>query len=289
VDVNGDGAIDILSGSYSRHEQDMAGLFQVLRGSKDGTFARAEALTGSDGEPLIITAEDVGNRRTMTDRICTRPFAVDFDGDGKLDIVSGNFAGTFALFRGEGQGKFSPKSTWLTANDEPLRASAHSDPFVIDWDGDGDLDLLTGSAEGGAYLFENVGTRKEPKFGKQRTLLEPAGHGGKGVKFGDAHVTAPQSSTRLWADDLNGDGKLDLLIGDMVSLMFVADGLDEASARKGLGEWEQRQRELLESNKPDSSKEEQESFRKAHAQLREERAKIVRDDRTGFVWVMYRK
>ena len=47
------------------------------------------------------------------DRICTRPTAVDLDGDGKLDIVSGNFRGTFHFFAGQGKGKFAPKSTLL--------------------------------------------------------------------------------------------------------------------------------------------------------------------------------
>ena len=54
MDINGDGHPDILSGSYSRMEQAMAGLFQVLYGNADGTFKKAEVLKGTDGEPLII-------------------------------------------------------------------------------------------------------------------------------------------------------------------------------------------------------------------------------------------
>ena len=57
MDLDGDGRRDILSGSYSRMEQAMAGLFQVLYGKADGTFRRAEVLKGTDGEPLIIPAE----------------------------------------------------------------------------------------------------------------------------------------------------------------------------------------------------------------------------------------
>ena len=54
MDLDADGRCDILSGSYSRMEQAMAGLFQVLHGKEDGTFRRAEVLKGTDGEPLII-------------------------------------------------------------------------------------------------------------------------------------------------------------------------------------------------------------------------------------------
>ena len=48
MDLNGDGNIDILSGSYSRHDRDMAGLFQVLWGTGDGGFKKPAVLAGTD-------------------------------------------------------------------------------------------------------------------------------------------------------------------------------------------------------------------------------------------------
>ena len=65
VDLDGNGTSDILSGSYSRMEQPMAGLFQVLWGQADGTFKKAETLNGSDGQPLIIPVEGAGLGRTL--------------------------------------------------------------------------------------------------------------------------------------------------------------------------------------------------------------------------------
>jgi hypothetical protein len=159
VDLDSDGDLDLLSGSYSRAGEDMAGLFQVLWGETDGTFRPAKPLAGSDGSELLMPIR-TGDDRDV-ERICTRPFAADLTGDGKLDIVSGNFAGTFALFRGEGGGKFAPGATWLEADDAPISVPAHGDPFLVDWDGDGDLDLLSGSAQGGAFLFTNLGSRTE--------------------------------------------------------------------------------------------------------------------------------
>src|SRR5688572_32602457 len=124
----------------------MAGLLQVLWGSKDGSFAPAKVLDGSDGKPLVLPGED------DIDRICTRAFAADLDGDAKLDLVIGNFRGTFAFVRGEGQGKFAPQASWIETDGGKLEVGHHGDPFLVDWDGDGDLDLLSGSAQGGAFL-----------------------------------------------------------------------------------------------------------------------------------------
>ena len=105
MDLNEDGHGDILSGSYSRMSQDMAGLFQVLYGKAGGGFAKTEALEGTDGKPLIIPIKD---RSEQTLNICTRPTAVDWDDDGDLDLVVGNFKGTFYVFSGEGKGQFDP-------------------------------------------------------------------------------------------------------------------------------------------------------------------------------------
>ena len=121
MDIDGDGRRDILSGSYSRMTNDMAGLFQVLYGKADGTFRKAEVLKGTDGEPLIIPVKSKpGQGEDWVNNICTRPFAVDWDGDGHLDLVVGTFPGKFYLFKGQGSGKFLPKPEEMKAGDQPL-------------------------------------------------------------------------------------------------------------------------------------------------------------------------
>lgn len=280
MDLDSDGNLDILSGSYSRMENDMAGLFQVLWGEKGGGFRPAKALDGSDGSVLLLPKGE-GVDGPDISRICTRPFAADLDGDGKLDIVAGNFGGTFAFFRGEGAGKFAPGASWLEAGGTRMTVPAHGDPFLIDWDKDGDLDLLSGSAQGGVFLFTNQGSKTEPKFGEMQTLVEQAGHEAQSDQLGDGHLEGPGSSTRVWADDLNGDGKLDLLLGDSVTLYHAAEGVEASVAKEKLGEWRGALSELLEDQPED--------FSQAYEELVKERDVFVTEDSTGFVWVLYQK
>src|SRR5262249_11395880 len=155
-----------------RHDKDMAGLLYVLYGKKDGTFRKAEGLKGTDGEPLIIPTK---GDNELTEKICTRPFAVGWGGDGKLDPVVGNFSGTFYWFKGEGKGKFAPKPELIMADGKPLKLpAAHSDPFVVDWNGDGVPDLLSGCSDGGVYWAKNrAGKGKVPDLAPFEPLIKP--------------------------------------------------------------------------------------------------------------------
>jgi hypothetical protein len=271
VDVNEDGAVDLLSGSYSRMDEDMAGLLQVLWGTKDGAFAPAEALAAENGKPLILPGED------DVDRICTRPCAADLDGDGKLDLVIGNFRGTFAFVHGEGRGKFAAEATWIESQGKKLAVGNHGDPFLVDWDGDGDLDLLSGSAEGGVFLFTNQGSKSRPEFAQPVTLIEPAGYV-ENNELGDAHLAGPSDSTRVVADDLNGDGKLDLLVGDNVTLYYAVEGVSDAVAKQKLAAWREAMKNIKEENYQDE-----------YERIEKERDQFVLEERTGFVWVYYQK
>ena len=212
----------------------MAGLFQVLRGKEDGTFKKAEVLNGTDGEPLIIPVKSKpGEGEDWIKNICTRPFAVDWDGDGHLDLVVGNFFGTFYLFKGQGKGEFQPVPEEIKAGDQPLKiAGVHSDPFVVDWDGDGDLDVLSGSSEGGVQWAENgAGPGKPPRLEAFRSLIEKGPQVEYGQILREEDLKGPVGNTRVWADDVNGDGKLDLLVGDSATLISPADSLSEGGVQ----------------------------------------------------------
>ncbi len=267
----------------------MAGLFQVLHRKADGTFRRAEVLKGTDGEPLIIP---IKGPEQMTENICTRPFAVDWNGDGHLDLVVGNFAGTFYWFEGQGKGKFPPRPELIKAGDSQLSiAGAHSDPFVIDWDGDGDFDLLSGSSNGGVYWAENrAGTGKAPELSPFRPLIPPGPPIEDGRPLAEDDLTGPTHATRVWVDDVNSDGRLDLLVGDSVTLISPVKGVSAEEFKKKFADWQSAfnaASAALGSAAGDANSQAKanEEYHKVYSR----RAEFIHEEMTGFVWLYLQK
>jgi len=230
----------------------------------------------------------------LTEKICTRPTAVDWDGDGDLDLIVGNFAGSFYLFKGEGRGKFHPQAELL--KDDQNKAlkivGVHSDPFVVDWDGDGDLDLLSGSSQGGVQWAENYSEKgqKRPLLKEFETLIDMPKTTGRSSFVREKELAGPTRSTRIWVDDVNADGKLDILVGDSVRLSAPAKGLDEAASREALASWQKKLNEALAGLRDKSlNKQQQAAASKRYTELYRQRSQFVTEQSTGFVWLYLQK
>ncbi len=266
----------------------MAGLFQVLWGKGSGEYNKAEALDGTDGEPLIIP---IKNDDEQVKNICTRPWAVDWDADGDLDLLVGNFEGSFYVFKGEGEGKFGPKPEVVKTTDgTDLRINgAHSDPITVDWDEDGDLDVLSGSSQGGAQWAENTaGPGKVPALKPFSQIVSGKGYQGRAELITEGDLDGPTHSSRVWVTDYNGDGKLDLLLGDSVTLTSPADGMSEDDFRRALDAWEKEWAEVGQFP-ADASRDELMKRRERMNEMYEERDNFISEERTGYVWLFLRK
>ena len=84
---------------------------------------------------------------------------------------------------------------------------------------------------------------------------------------------------------MNGDGKLDLLVGDSVTLVTPAKGLSDEAFTEKLTAWQEAStkvsKEMTEATNAAKRSAAQQAYQK-HYQQREE---FMKEDRTGFVWL----
>ncbi len=178
------------------------------------------------------------------------------------------------------------------AGGSPLKIhGAHSDPFIVDWDNDGDIDLLSGSSNGGVHWAENgAGAGKLPDLKPFQTVIEPGRNVEHGKLFREDDLTGPTQSTRVWVDDVNSDGKLDVLVGDTVTLVSAAKGLSEEEFKKEYANWQETFK--VASEKARSAAGDADQRNAANQRLNDlysKRAKFMLEERTGFVWLYLRK
>jgi hypothetical protein len=193
VDLDGDGRTDVISGSWP-------GEIYFFRRKPDGAFAAGEILKDRNGKPI-----NVGHGAAA--------FAVDWDGNGTIDLLVGNVLGEVYFIPNEGKGKElafgAPRR--LEAAGKPIAVDRDAAPVAADWDGDGKLDLIVGAEDGSVVWYRNAGG-KEPKLEAARTLVgkSPSGWGG------DDRRQPGEWGLRVkpCVVDWTGNGRLDLLLGD---------------------------------------------------------------------------
>ena len=291
MDWDNDKKLDIISGCYSTDYMDATGHIQFLKGNGEMDFSESTSLLSSAGKPLEnVKLKNGAEDDNMESNICTQQHAVDYDGDGDLDLVVGCFGANFFLY--ENSGKDGKNSLSEFPIELPLKSNSHhSAPHLADWDNDGDLDFLSGSATGGVLYSENTGTRQKPVWSEFKQLVAPPE--ASAVEQQASRISMGQS-TRVWATDFNGDGLLDLLVGDCVNVVGPAEGVSVDVFKKKLAEQKQkmkeitlRQAELMESDEPDEI--ELGEISQQFMQLYGERDEFMTSKGTGHVWLLIRK
>ena len=135
---------------------------------------------------------------------------MDWDGDGRLDIIVGDREGGISYFRRISEGPlllaFEPP---IEVAGHPIKLPHNSAPSVTDWNGDGLPDMAVGRSEGipaGLYLFVNQGTPGAPLFLATDTL--EAGEEPIQIYYAypDFH-------------DMDGDGLEDLVVGSSTGMI----------------------------------------------------------------------
>jgi len=148
---------------------------------------------------------------------------VDFDKDGVNDLLVGAFGGYLNLVKGLGNGDYAQpvrlkdktgkeihggqywsdeKKKWMGGEDSTLMTQ----PRFVDWDDDGDLDVLLGGRNGQMSLYMNEGNAKQAAFSPKKTKIMVAGKPGFWMRPDLLQDPSPEYV------DWDGDGLKDLVV-----------------------------------------------------------------------------
>ena len=170
------------------------GLLDLLVGNQSGVVRRYEQ-TGP-GQPTFTDLGLLTNVQVVNN---AAPTVTDLDGNGRLDLLVGNGNGQVLRFEQTALNATSfGAGTALAGVSVP---SGDAAPTVTDLDGDNLLDLLVGDARSNLIRYEQVAVGGST-FTSQGTLPITA------------NPLSPNSDIGPVVTDLDGDGLLDLLVGN---------------------------------------------------------------------------
>lgn len=196
-------------GSYSTPfvvDWTMDGKKDLVVGNDSGQIMYFEN-TGTDAVPAF----DSPPTTILTGDRYLAPFVVDWDNDGRNDLIVGNANGEVIFLKNvgtDGTSSFGPGSVIAKVSDSAI-------PFVVDYDEDHKKDLLIGAGDGTLQLYLNYGSDAQPVF----------------HAFPDSLVlTVGGSIAPFVVTDWDGDGRKDLLAGsrDGSLSLYLNDGTNAA-------------------------------------------------------------
>lgn len=177
--------------------------------------------TGADNSPNFNYVKNNFLQESMIDLgEGAYPTLFDYEGDGDLDLLVGNFGSysasgdtsAIAFFKNTGTNT-SPTFSLITTNFANL-SSLHVQnmaPTTEDMDGDGDPDLLIGNNIGQFYYFTNTGGAGNPAVFSS----SPSSSFGSGF----LHSMDVGSKAAPQIIDLDKDGRLDILSGNQRGML----------------------------------------------------------------------
>lgn len=230
VDLDGDGDLDLLCGEFL----DGFTYFENIGTRTEPRYAAGRRLTVpaeaiATARPAAwkaVRETPAGSTPLTMDLQMVTPVVCDWNRDGKPDLIVGDEDGRVAFL--ENTGRFTPDHTpqflpprYFQQEADELKFGALATPVGFDWDGDGDIDLLSGNSAGYVGFFENLSGPgvARPKFAAP-VLLEVDGRPLRIVAGENGSIQGPAEAkwgyTTFTVADWDGDGLPDLILNSIL-------------------------------------------------------------------------
>lgn len=207
VDWDKDGAQDLLIGLSDGHIQ-----VRLQDGLGSHTFSTVS---------FLVSPEELGFDEGTTDTdppitgVLPTPHGCDWNGDGLVDLIVGGATGKLKYFqRASGNQLIEPD-----ASEDPFRGlyvPGGSSPYTVDYDQDGDPDLIIGTKDGLLLYFENVDGLLQHRSDDS------------GGQAGVAESPLKNVDVRSWANptavDFDGDDDTDVIVTSFDSSVAYWEG-----------------------------------------------------------------
>ncbi|MEO1992862.1 MAG: FG-GAP-like repeat-containing protein, partial [Pirellulales bacterium] len=224
VDFDGDGDHDILVGVGDWQDYGWDHAYDNMGHWKNGLLHGFVYLIRNSGTDAMPVYSEMPSRlRAGGGDIDVygwpSPNFGDFDGDGDLDLICGEFLDGFTYFQNQGTRKHPEYAAGVRlrcADGQPLHMHLQMiTPTAFDWDHDGDLDLIVGDEDGRVAFVEHQGTTPNglPQFSIPFYFQQKADT----LKFGA--LATP------YAYDLDSDGDEDIVCGNTAGNIAVFTNL----------------------------------------------------------------
>ncbi len=152
-DFNGDGLPDLVIGNY--------GNFVPYAAPRSALAVYYN--TGTATLPQFTELTNDYNGFSSLIMVGTSPAFGDLNGDGKADMVLGDYNGYLQFFKNAG-GTVASFPSMTNSNYFGIDIGQFATPFIYDFNGDGRNDLLVGKKDGKLSYFWNFGTPTNPQF-----------------------------------------------------------------------------------------------------------------------------
>ena len=230
VDYDGDEALDLIAGHGSWRDYGWDNAFnnegEWTRGPLHG-YVYLIRNRGNTEKPDYAEPERVmaGDKPVDVFGMPSPQFA-DFDKDGDLDLMCGEFLDGFTWFANVGtrtKPQYAPGKRLVDAEGKPVVMDLQMiTPIAIDWDRDGDVDLICGDEDGRVAFIENTGRVADgmPIFEQPRYFQQEAHE----VKFGALATPV--------CVDWDGDGDEDIVAGNTAGYVAFIENLGQSKGHE---------------------------------------------------------